>query len=74
MRTSNEEMKTKKYIMIKGFLNKLDYVASLDKENVHVEESVFDEDGKSVENKVSDIIEFKYNGKTWKCKNCGSKF
>lgn len=63
MRTSNEEMKTKKYIMIKGFLNKLDYVASLDKENVHVEESVFDEDGKSVENKVSDIIEFKYNGK-----------
>lgn len=62
MKTSNEGMKSKKYIMIKGFLNKLDYVASLDKENVHVEENVLDNE-RSVADKVSDIVKSEYNGK-----------
>ncbi len=37
-----EQMKNKKYILIKGLLNKLDYIASLNKKNVLIEETVED--------------------------------
>ena len=38
LRTDEEKIKSKKYIMIKGLLNKLDYVASLDKNGINIEE------------------------------------
>ena len=53
---------SKKYILVKGLLNKLDYVASMDKQNVKVEEDAFC-DGKSVEMKIKDITKEKYKNK-----------
>lgn len=52
-------LESKKYIMIKGLLNKIDYVASLDKENVNVEENVLNKDKKTAGNLVQEM----YNGK-----------
>lgn len=52
-------LKCKKYIMIKGLLNKLDYVASLDKEGVNVEESS-KIDGMNVADKIKEITKNKY--------------
>lgn len=60
IKTKDEMLKSKEYIMIKGLLNKLDYVASLNKEGVNVEETK--EDGKTVSDKVEDIIKEKYEG------------
>lgn len=58
----NEELfKDKKYIMIKGFLNKLDYVASLDKQGVNVEESCVDEKAQTVADKIVKVIKEKHN-------------
>jgi len=58
----NEELlKDKKYIMIKGFLNKLDYVASLNKQGVNVEEVCTDENGQAVADKIVKIIKEKHN-------------
>ncbi len=61
IRPDEDGIESKKYIMIKGLLNKLDYVASLDEAGVHVEESVRDS-GKTVGDKINDIIESKYDG------------
>jgi len=61
IKTNDEQLKSKAYIMIKGLLNKLDYIASLDKEEVHVEEET-KEDGKTVAEKVEEIIQEKYDG------------
>lgn len=52
-------MESKKYIMVKGLLNNLDYVASLDKENVDVEEAIR-QNGKTVEDMVKEITKSKY--------------
>lgn len=58
----NEELlKDKKYIMIKGFLNKLDYVASLNKQGVNVEEVCTDENGQTVADKIVKIIKEKHH-------------
>lgn len=52
-------LKAKPYIMIKGLLNKIDYVASLDKQGVNVEEEVF-EVGKSITDKIKEITQEKF--------------
>lgn len=51
---------SKPYIMIKGILNKLDYVASLDKNGVNVEETVFDIDKLGISDKIKNITKEKY--------------
>lgn len=57
----NEELlKDKKYIMIKGLLNKLDYVASLNKPDVNVEEVCVDENGQNVADRIVEIIKEKH--------------
>lgn len=53
-------LKSREYILIKGLLNKLDYVASLDKDGVNVEEKC-EENGKTVTSKVEEIINKEYN-------------
>lgn len=55
-----ETLKSKRYILIKGFLNKLDYVASLDKEGVNVEESCKD-NGQTVTEKIQEITKNRYD-------------
>lgn len=52
-----EILEEKDYIQIKGLLNRLDHIASLDNPNVHIEESVYD-NGKTVGDKVKE----KFNG------------
>ena len=59
--TKGEAIKDRKYIMIKGILNKLDYVASLDKNGVDVEETVKD-NGKSVADNIRELVEKNFNG------------
>lgn len=61
IKADDERLRSKEYIMIKGLLNKLDYVASLDKEGVNVEEET-KENGETVADKVENIIQEKYNG------------
>lgn len=51
-----EILESKEYIQIKGLLNRLDYVASLDKKDVNIEEEIT-QDGKT----VADIIKEKFN-------------
>lgn len=53
-------LKSREYILIKGLLNKLDYVASLDKDGVNVEEKC-EENGQTVTSKVEEIINKEYN-------------
>lgn len=62
MSTNEEEIKGKKYILIKGLLNKLDYVASLDKDGVNVEENSKNKSGKDVSEKVEEIVKNKFKG------------
>ena len=50
-------IKSKKYIIIKGLLNKLDYTASLDMEGVCVEDKLTDSKGKF----IYDYVEEKYS-------------
>lgn len=50
-----EILKSKEYILIKGLLHKLDYVASADKEGLEVEEKI-KENGKSVADLVQEVI------------------
>ncbi len=54
-----EILKERRYILIKGILNKLDYVASLDKEGVNVEETCRD-NGQTVRDKIQEITKTKY--------------
>ncbi len=54
-------LKSKSYVMIKGMLNKLDYVASLDKNGVNVEED-YNQDGQTATDMIKSIIEINYNG------------
>ena len=49
------------YIKIKGLLNKIDYIASLDKVGVNIEEDT-KEEGKGIKDKMISIIESKYSG------------
>lgn len=58
-RKDEELLKSKKYILIKGLLNKLDYVASLDKQGVNVEEEC-KQDGKTITDKIQDITKTKF--------------
>lgn len=53
-------LKSRSYILVKGLLNKLDYVASLDNPKVNVEES-YDQKGQTVSDIVRNIIETNYN-------------
>jgi len=62
LNTSEEEIKDKKYIMIKGLLNKIDYAASLDKDGVDVEETV-KENGRSVADNIKELVKKNFNGK-----------
>lgn len=56
----NEDiLKSRSYIMIKGLLNKLDYIASMDKDEVDVEESYL-QNGQTVTDIVKEIINTKY--------------
>lgn len=54
-----EILKERRYILIKGFLNKLDYVASLDKEGVNVEENC-KENGQTISDKIQEITKTQY--------------
>lgn len=54
-----DTLKSKRYILIKGILNKLDYIASLDKEGVNIEESC-KENGQTVSDKTQKIIKEKH--------------
>ncbi len=54
-------LKSKSYIMIKGLLNKLDYVASLDKEGVNVEED-YKQNGQTASDMIKRIIDTSYKG------------
>lgn len=54
-------LKSKSYIMIKGILNKLDYVASLDKNGVNVEEN-YNQDGQTVTDVIKGIMAINHNG------------
>lgn len=64
LKASNENdieiLEGKEYIQIKGLLNRLDHIASLDKKGVNIEEEI-KENGKNVSQKVKDIIKNKYN-------------
>lgn len=62
LKPSDDEMISRKYIMIKGLLNKLDYVASLDKEGVNIEENTKD-CGKDISEKIEEIVRRNFNGR-----------
>ena len=51
-------LKSKQYIMIQGLLNRIDHIASLDKEEVVIEESVLSE-GKTIEEKTKEFLKGK---------------
>jgi CRISPR-associated endonuclease/helicase Cas3 len=55
-------LESRKYILIKGLLNKLDYVASIDRAGVNVEENSKD-NNMTVADKVKNITEEKFDGK-----------
>lgn len=55
-----EILKSKPYILIKGFLNKLDYVASLDEKGVNIEE-IAEENGMTISDKIKQITKEKFN-------------
>ena len=55
-----EILKSKDYILIKGLLNKLDYIASLDKKGVNIEEDC-KENGQTVADKIQEITKIQYN-------------
>lgn len=55
-----EILKSKPYILIKGFLNKLDYVASLDEKGVNIEE-IPEENGMTISDKIKEITKEKFN-------------
>ena len=55
-----EILKSREYILIKGLLNKLDYIASLDKEGVNIEEDC-KENGQTVADKIQEITKTQYN-------------
>ena len=57
-----ELLKSREYILIKGLLNKLDYVASLDKNGVNVEENCNDGE-KNITEKIQEITRTQYNNK-----------
>lgn len=61
-RKCGELFKTRKYIMIKGLLNKADYVASLNKAGVNIEEPCKDKNGQNVNDRVVQITKENYNG------------
>jgi len=54
-----EILKERRYILIKGILNKLDYIASLDKEGVNIEETCRD-NGQTVSDKIKEITKTKH--------------
>ena len=54
-----ETLKGRRYILIKGILNKLDYVASLDKKGVNIEEP-WKENGQTVSDKIQEITKTQY--------------
>lgn len=56
-----EIMEGKKYILIKGLLNKLDYIASMDKRDVNIEEEIR-QNGQTVSDIIKQITEEEYNG------------
>lgn len=56
-----EILKDRRYILIKGILNKLDYIASLDKEGVNIEETCRD-NGQTVSDKIQEITKTKHKG------------
>lgn len=51
-------LKSKQYIMIQGLLNRIDHIASLDKEDVIIEESILSE-GKTIGDKTNEFLEGK---------------
>lgn len=55
-------LKSRSYIMIKGMLNKLDYVASLDKDGVNVEED-YKQDEQTITQIIKNIIKNNHNQK-----------
>lgn len=55
-----EILKSRSYVLIKGLLNKLDYIASLDKKGVNVEEDC-KENGQTVADKIQEITKRQYN-------------
>lgn len=55
-------LKDKRYILLKGFLLRIDHIASIDEKNVIIEIPCL-EDGKSIEQKVQDLIQEKYQNK-----------
>ena len=55
-------LKDKRYILLKGFLLRIDHIASIDEKNVIIEIPCL-EDGKSIEQKVQDLIQGKYQNK-----------
>lgn len=48
-------LKSKQYIMVQGLLNRIDHIASLDKENVVIEEDVLSE-GKTIAEKTKEFL------------------
>lgn len=54
-------LKSKQYIMIKGLLNRIDHIASLDSEEVKIEEDILSE-GKNISEKTKVFLE----GKTYR--------
>lgn len=60
--TSIELLESKAYILLKGLLNKLDYVASINKENVKVEESCW-QNKKCVSDIIKEITKENYDNK-----------
>lgn len=54
-------LKSKQYIMIKGLLNRIDHIASLDNEAVKIEENTLSE-GKNISEKTKDFL----NGKMYR--------
>lgn len=55
-----EILEGKEYIQIKGLLNRLDHIASLDKEGVNIEETI-KENNQSVGDKIKQIIKNEYD-------------
>lgn len=55
-----EILEEKEYIQIKGLLNRIDHIASLDKEGVNIEESI-KENNESVADKIKQIIKNEYH-------------
>lgn len=52
-------LESKEYIQIKGYLNRLDHIASLDRKEVNIEEEIR-ENGQTVADKIKEITKKKY--------------